>query len=296
MAQFTVSTDSTCDLYHDYIVAHGVELVPHTFVMEKDGKFEERLDAFLEYREYVGFYNEMRAGAYPHTSMLNYEAHYNHFLRLAQNGAKDVVHFTISSGLSPTKDIAARAAAAVKQDFPAFRVLVVDPLTATVGQGALVMLAVRCRDEGKTADETYEYVNSKRLHIQHYIVVNDLNYLKRGGRVSAASAAIGGVLDIKPIVSFDNEGKLFVLDKVRGAKKAVSFIKKKMETEGPDELNYVFVVHTDNEPRAAELADYVRERFHIEPFVSIMGPVIGAHLGPGAFALGYFSKSGRNEF
>ena len=133
-----------------------------------------------------------------------------------------------------------------------------------------------------------------RSHIQHFIVADDLNYLKRGGRISAASTLIGGILDIKPIISFDGAGKLFVLAKVRGAKKAISFIKKKMETEGPDERGLVYIVHTDNSPAAEELAAFVRARFGIEPDVSIMGPIIGSHVGPGAFALGYVSKSGRN--
>lgn len=296
MYRFTLSTDSTCDLYHDFIVENDIKFVPLTFTVEKDGKLDDRLDAFTEYRQYVDFYNELRAGAYSRTSMLNYESHYTHFLKLAREGAEDVVHFTISSGLSPTKTVAAKAAAEVKKEFPKFEVYVVDPLTATVGQGALVRVALKWRNEGKTAQETYSYINTLPLHIQHFIVADDLKYLKRGGRVSAAGAAIGGMLDIKPILSFDDDGKLFVLTKARGQKGAIRFIKSKLEKEGPDEMRYVFIVHTDNEPAANELAAYVREKFDIEPFVSIMGPVIGSHVGPNAFALGYFSKSLRNEF
>ena len=272
MYKFTLSTDSTCDLYHDFIAENEIAFVPLTFTIEKDGKMTDHLDQFTQYSQYVDFYNELRAGGFSRTSMLNYESHYEHFLILAQKGATDVVHFTISSGLSPTKTVAAK------------------------GQGALVRQALKCRNAGKTAQETYDYVNGLRLHIQHFVVADDLKYLRRGGRVSAASAAIGGMLDIKPILSFDNEGKLFVLGKVRGVKKAISFIKAKMEKEGPDELGEVFIVHTDNEPAARELEQYVKDRFHLQPHVSIMGPVIGSHVGPNAFALGYISKSLRNEF
>lgn len=296
MYRFTLSTDSTCDLYHDFIVENGIEFVPLTFTVEKDGVMEDRLDAFTEYSQYVDFFNELRSGAFSRTSMLNYDAHYAHFLKLARAGAEDVVHFTISSGLSPTKTVAEKAAAEVKKSFPLFRVFVVDPLTATAGQGALVRFALKYRNEGKSAQETVDYVNSLRLHIQHFIVADDLNYLKRGGRISSAAAAVGGVLGIKPIISFDKEGKLFVLDKVRGTKKAVSYLKAKLLKEGPDENEFVVVIHTDNEPVADELAEFVRERFHIEPIVTIMGPVIGSHVGPGAFAVGYLSKSERNEF
>ncbi len=295
MNRFTLSTDSTCDLYHDFIVENDIKFVPLTFTMEKDGKMEDHLDNFTEYSQYVDFYNQLRAGGFSRTSMLNYESHYQHFLKMAKEGAEDVVHFTISSGLSPTKTVAAKAAADVKKDYPKFEVYVVDPLTATVGQGALVRIALEWRNAGKTAQETYDYVNSLRLHIQHFVVANDLYYLKRGGRVSGVSAAVGTMLNIKPILTFDCDGKLQVIDKVKGNKKAIAFIKAKMEKEGPDENKYVFIVHTDNEPCAKELEEYVKERFGIQPYVSIMGPVIGSHVGPGAFALGYLSKSLRGE-
>ena len=295
MNRFTLSTDSTCDLYHDFIVENDIKFVPLTFTMEKDGKMEERLDNFTEYGQYVDFYNQLRAGGFSRTSMLNYESHYQHFLKMAEEGAEDVVHFTISSGLSPTKTVAAKAAADVKKDYPKFEVYVVDPLTATVGQGTIVRIALDWRNAGKTAQETYDYVNSLRLHIQHFVVANDLYYLKRGGRVSGVSAAVGTMLNIKPVLTFDCDGKLQVIDKVKGNKKAIAFIKAKMEKEGPDDHNYVFIVHTDNEPCAKELEEYVKERFGIQPFVSIMGPVIGSHVGPGAFALGYLSKSLRGE-
>ena len=295
MYKFTLSTDSTCDLYHDFIVENDIKFVPLTFTMEKDGKMEDHLDNFTEYSQYVDFYNQLRAGGFSRTSMLNYESHYQHFLKMAQEGAEDVVHFTISSGLSPTKTVAAKAAADVKKDYPKFEVYVVDPLTATVGQGALVRISLDWRNAGKTAQETYDYVNSLRLHIQHFVVANDLYYLKRGGRVSGVSAAVGTMLNIKPILTFDSEGKLQVIDKVKGNKKAIAFIKAKMEKEGPDEHKHVFIVHTDNEPCAKELEEYVKERFGIQPYVSIMGPVIGSHVGPGAVALGYLSKSLRGE-
>lgn len=294
--KFTLSTDSTCDLYHDFIVENEIAFVPLTFTVEKDGKMQDRLDAFTDYAQYVAFYDELRAGAFSRTAMLNYEAHYEHFRKLAEEGAEDVVHFTISSGLARTREVAAQAAADVQKEFPAFNVLVVDPLTTTVGCGALVRQALKCRNEGKTAEETWKYCNELRLHIQHFIVADDLQYLKRGGRISAAAAAIGGVLGIKPIISFDKEGKLAVIDKVRGTKKAISFIKDKMEKEGPNDLGYVFVVHTGNEAAAKELEEYVKTRFHIQPFTQIMGPVIGSHVGPGAFALGYITNSERNDF
>lgn len=294
--KFTLSVDSTCDLYHDFVAENDIKFVPLTFTVEKDGKMEERLDAFTCYEQYVDFYNELRAGAFSRTAMLNYESHYEHFRKIAEEGGEDVLHFTISSGLARTREVASQAAADVKKDFPKFNVLIVDPLTTTVGCGALVRLALAYRNEGKGVEETWKYVNDLRLHIQHFIVADDLQYLKKGGRISAAAAAIGGVLGVKPIISFNKEGKLEPIAKVRGTKKAISFIKEKMEKEGPNELQYVFVVHTGNEEAAKELEEYVKERFHIQPYVQIMGPTIGSHVGPGAFALGYITNSERNEF
>ena len=296
MYKFTLSTDSTCDLYQSEYEENDIKHVSLTFTVEKNGKMTDYLDEFSEYGQYVEFYNELRKGAFSKTTMLNYESHYNHFLKLAKEGAEEVVHFTISSGLARTREVAAQAAADVKKDYPKFEVYVCDPLTATVGQGCLVRLALKCRNEGKTAKETYDFVNSQRLHIQHFIVADDLIYLKKGGRISPAVAAIGSVLNVKPILSFNKEGKLEPIAKVRGMKKAISFIKEKMEIEGPNEQKYVFIVHTDNEPAANELAEYVRGRFGIEPHMQIMGPVIGSHVGPGAFALGYITDSERNEF
>ena len=297
MYKFTLSSDSTCDLYHDFVVQNDIKFVSLTFMLEKNGVIEEYLDNFTEYGQYVDFYNRLRDGWMPKTSKLNYEAHYEHFLKLAKEGAEDVVHFTISSGLANTWENAEQAAADVKKDYPNFTLYLVDPLTATVGQGCLVRMALKCRNEGKTAKETQEFCKSLRLHIQHFVVADDLQFLKRGGRISAAAAMFGGMLSIKPIISFNKEGKLEPIAKVKGTRKAVSFIKEKLEKERPDpEFNYVFVVHTDNEPMANELAEYVREKFGIEPFVQIMGPVIGSHVGPGAFALGYISKSERNDF
>ncbi len=295
MAKFTLSTDSTCDLYHDFVVEHDIKLAPLTFTVEKNGVMTDYLDEFTQYSQYVDFYNELRGGAFSKTSMLNYESHLSHFMRLAKEGAEDVVHFTISSGLARTHEVAAEAAAEVKKQYPKFQVYVVDPLSATVGQGMLVRLALKCRDEGKTAQETVDYVNSLRLNLQHYIVADDLNYLKRGGRISPAVAAIGGVLNIKPIISFNKEGKLDSIAKVRGVKKAISFIEEKAKIDPPSDLHFVCVVHTGNEPCANELRDFVVQQFGYEPFMQIMGPVIGSHVGPNAFALAYISNSQRNE-
>ena len=296
MRKFIVSTDSTCDLYADYIRAQDVRFVSLTYIMEKDGEFTEGLDAFTEYAQYVDFYARLREGWFSRTSMLNYESHYAHFKKMAEEGAKDVLHFTISSGLSPTVTVANKAAEDVRKDFPDFHLLAVDSLTATIGQGALVREAVRLRDEGKTVEEAYDAVRNLTMHLQYSIIANDLYYLKKGGRVSTVAAVAGSLLQVKPVLSFTRDGKLTVVEKCRGMKKAFAYTMEKTEKFPPLEENrLMWIVHTDAEKEANELARLVEERWNFRPDVTIMGPVIGSHVGPGAVAMLWKSEEDRND-
>lgn len=295
MALFAVSTDSTSDLKKDYVDEKGIWFVPLTFTMEKDGVIEEGVDNFTCEEEYVAFYEKVSAGYFPRTAKLNYEAHIEHFTKMAEAGVKDVVHFTISSGLANTITITEQAAKDVKAKYPDFNVYAVDPLTATVGQGALVMLAAECRDKGMTAAEAYDYVMERRLHVQHCIIPNDLFYLKKGGRVSAASAAFGTMLNIKPMLTFDSDGKLKVIEKCKGMKKAFMRIIEQMAKAPVDEHKMIFVVHTNNYKGAEELATLIEEKTGVQPVVTIMGPVIGSHVGPGSVSCGWLSVNTREE-
>lgn len=295
MKLFDVSSDSTCDLYKETREARDVWFAPLTFNLEKDGKQEEYLDEFSSYGEYVEFYNKVRGGAFPRTAMLNYDAHYNHFVKMAKAGVKDVLHFSISSGLARTVTVAKEAAEAVKKDYPEFNLYSVDPLTATIGQGILAELACDMRDEGKTAQETYEYLMDVRLRIQHCIIPDDLFYLKKGGRVSAVSAVFGTALNIKPMIVFDSEGKLKVVDKCRGMKKAFQRVLSDMEKAPLDEKKIAVVVHTDNEAGAKELAALIENQTGVKPKIVIMGPVIGTHVGPGSVSCGWISTLTRKE-
>lgn len=296
MHLFDVSSDSTCDLYKDYVEARNIWFAPLTFNLEKDGKQEEYLDNFSRYEEYAEFYKKVRAGAFPRTAMLNYEAHLEHFTKMARAGVKDVLHFSISSGLARTTSVAKEAAAEVKKDYPEFNVFSVDPLSATIGQGILVSVAADMRDEGKTAQDTYDYLLQLREKLQHCIVPNDLFYLKKGGRVSGASAVVGTMLNIKPMLTFDSDGKLATLEKCRGMKKAFAVILSQIEKSGIDKtLNKIVVVHTDSEELAEELANLIEEKFSIRPEISIMGPTIGTHVGPGSVSCGWISTVTRRE-
>ncbi len=295
MALFEVSSDSTCDLKKEYREKRNIWFAPLTFNMEKDGKLEEGLDNFSTEEEYVAFYEKVSDGYFPRTTKLNYQAHIDHFTKMAEAGVKEVVHFTISSGLANTITITTQAAADVKAKYPDFTVYAVDPLTATIGQGILVSLAADCRDKGMTAADTYEYVTGVRQHIQHCIIPNDLFYLKKGGRVSGASAAIGTVLNIKPMLMFDEEGKLKTVEKCKGMKKAYARVIDCMNAAPMDELKKAVVVHTNNPKGAEELANLIEAKTGVKPMVTIMGPVIGSHVGPGSVSCGWISVKTRKE-
>lgn len=296
MKLFDVSSDSTCDLYKEYVEARGIWFAPLTFNMEKDGKQEEYLDNFSCYDEYVNFFKKVREGAFPRTAMLNYEAHLEHFTKMAEAGVKDVLHFSISSGLARTVSVAKEAAEEVKKQYPDFNLLSVDPLSATVGQGMLVSVAADWRDAGRTAQETYDYLMDLRNRMQYCIIPNDLFYLKKGGRVSGATAVVGTMLNIKPMLTFDSDGKLATIEKCRGMKKAFAYTLSQLEKAPLDEgLNKVVVVHTDSEALAVELADMIEERFGVRPEVVIMGPTIGAHVGPGSVSCAWASTVTRKE-
>ncbi len=295
MALFDVSTDSTSDLKKGYREERNIWFVSLNFNMEKDGNLEEGLDDFQTEEEYVAFYEKVSAGYFPRTTKLNYEAHVQHFTKMAEAGVKDVVHFTISSGLANTITITTQAAADVKAKYPDFNVYAVDPLTATIGQGILVALAADCRDKGMTAADTYEYIMGMRQRIQHCIIPSDLFYLKKGGRVSGASAAIGTMLNIKPMLMFDEEGKLKTVEKCKGMKKAFARVIDCMNAAPVNDLGIAVVVHTNNYKGAEELASLIESRTGVKPQITIMGPVIGSHVGPGSVSCGWISNKTREE-
>lgn len=293
---FVISSDSTCDLYRDYVRAHDIRIVPLHYTMEEGGVLHEGVDDFAEYGQYIDFYRRLRAGGFSRTSMLTYDAHCAHFEQLIEGGAREIVHVSLSGGLSPTANVAAQAARDVSAKHPGCRIYPVDSLAATIAQGALVREAVRLRAEGKDAAQTAEAIREIPLHLQYAIIANDLYYLKRGGRVSAIAAAAGTVLKIKPVLTFTREGKLTVLEKCKGMKKAFSRALERMEKLPPVEAGRIIrIVHTDAEEQAEELADLVEARWGTRPEISVMGPVIGSHVGPGSVSMIWRTAQERDD-
>lgn len=294
MKKFEVSTDSTCDLYAQEIKDMGLYFVPLHYTVEVNGKLNEYLDNFTEYSQYVEYYNLLRKGNIAKTSMNNLNTHIEHFMNMAKNGVKNAIHFTISYALSPTVDVANQAVKVVKETYPDFNCVCIECHTTTIGQGMLVRMAVKMRDEGKELAEVAEYLNSVKNKIQHFVVVDDLMYLRRGGRVGSANAIIGSALKIKPILIFTKEGKLESYRKEMGFKKAVkSIVDEFSKYTLNKDYDVVNIVHTDNLEAAQSLASALQEKYGVKTRIQIMGPIIGAHVGPNAVAYGFVSNEDR---
>ena len=293
MTKFAISTDSNCDLYADEIKCLGVYVGHLSYTIEKNKQIEEYEDRFTQPEQYVDFYNELRNGGVARTSILSLQAHIDLFTQMAKDGIKTALHIAQSAGLSPTIDNANRAIELVKETYPDIDYKAIESSTTTCAEGMLVKLACRLRNEGKSRDEVLEIIEQEKMHIQHFVIVDDLMYLKRGGRVSGASAAIGTILSIKPIIEFTKQGKLEVIRKEKGMKKALKSVVEEFPKYGKSEYFDCVIVHTDNMTLALTLQNMIQEAHGITPEIRIMGPVIGAHVGPGAVAFAFISNSER---
>ena len=293
MKNFGISTDSNCDLYAEEIKKLQIYVGHLSYTIEKGKETEEYTDNFTDYKQYVDFYAELRNGGVARTSILSLQAHIDLFTKMAEDGVKVALHIAQSVGLSPTIDNANKAIEIVKEKYPDIDYKAIESNTTTVAEGMLVKLACKLREEGKSRDEVLEIIENEKMHLQHFVLVDDLMYLKRGGRISGPSAAIGTILSIKPIIEFTKQGKLEVVKKEKGTKKALKSIVEEFPKYGKSKYFDCVIVHTDNEPLANTLYNMLFETYGIKPEIRIMGPVIGAHVGPGAVAYAFISNSER---
>lgn len=282
---FCITTDSGADLPLSYCQTHDITVLPLAFTIEGQtyhgsGAMDDKV-----------FYDKLRAGALPTTSAANPEDTAALFRTFAGQG-KDLLHVAFSSGLSSTSDAAQIAAQMVMEEYPQRKIIVVDSLCASMGQGFLVHQAVKLRDAGETLEDTARKVSDLRLNVVHNFTVDDLGHLHRGGRVSKATAVVGSLMGIKPILHVDDEGHLTSVGKVRGRKASIQALADRMEEQmkGFDNPE-VFISHGDCPEDAQALADMVRTRFGIDTImIGYIGPVIGTHSGPGTLALFFFGS------
>ena len=206
---------------------------------------------------------------------------------------EDALVLSFSSGLSGTYQNVRLAAEDYSEMFPDRKIIVVDTLCASMGQGLLVHYAVKLKKEGKSMEEVAEWVESNKLSIVHKFTIDDLFFLKRGGRISATSAVMGAALGIKPMLHMADDGKLYVVSKVRGRKAAIEGLADSLENNAIDIKNQdaVYIVHGDCEADAKTLADIVKKRYGVKNFViNCLDPVIVSHSGPGTLAIFYLGK------
>lgn len=282
MNTYVIMTDINADLPEEYIREHGLEVLSLSYMI--DGETYDRNHP-LEVGE---FYKRMRNGSMPTTSQVNPDQAKKAFTACLKQG-KDVLYIAFSSALSGTYNSGRIAAEEIKEEglFPDLKLVVLDSLSASLGQGLLVHKAVQLKEAGKSLEETVSWVEENKLNLCHIFTVDDLFHLHRGGRVSKATAVLGTMINIKPILHVDEEGRLTPIGKVRGRRKSLSALADRMGEqikgfENPE----VFISHGDCLEDAEYVEKLVRERFGVENFViNHVGPTIGAHSGPGTMAL-----------
>ena len=280
---YQIITDSSCDLPQELADAYGLIVLPLSVTV--DGVTYKN---YLDGRE-IGFhtlYEKYRSGSKTSTCADNPDAFIDVLEPCLKEG-KDVFYIGFSSGLSATYQSGCIAAAELREKYPERKIMTIDSLCASLGQGLFVHYAVQKQREGATMEELAAYLEELRPHLCHWFTVDDLMYLKRGGRISASTALLGTALQIKPVMHTDNDGKLANVSKARGRKASIRALVDRMEQTAIDPSSQtVFICHGDCIEDAEYAAGLIRERFGIQDIViNYTGPVIGAHSGPGTLAI-----------
>ena len=277
---YQIITDSGCDFTKEKYEALGLIAAPLT-VNFRGETYPDRNDDSLR-----DMYADLRTGEVATTSAVNPEQWQEIMEPLLEKG-EDILVLAFSSGLSTTYQSASIAAQELRERYPERTISVVDSLCASLGQGLLAYYACKKRDEGLSLGELEQWLLDNRLHLCHWFTVDDLMYLKRGGRVSAATAIMGTMLNIKPVLHVDNEGHLINVSKARGRKASLDALVKKVgETATDPASQTMFISHSDCEADARYVADQIQAKYGAKEIIlNYIGPVIGAHTGPGCVAL-----------
>ena len=283
MRDYVIMTDSCCDLTDQMARDLELEVLPLTMHMDGQDYPNDLAGTAISNQE---FYKRIRAGKIATTSAVNVGQFQDAMRRVLESG-RDIVCVCFSSALSTTYQSAVIAAEDLRTEFPEAEIHVVDSLSASLGQGLLLYLAVEQKRGGLTAAELAKWVEDNRLTVCHWFTVDDLNFLKRGGRVSATTALLGTMLSIKPIMHTSDEGKLVPVSKARGRKAAIAALLDKIEALGiHPEKQTMFICHADCEEDAKAVAQTIQDRFGTPTVhINYIGPVIGSHTGPNTMGI-----------
>ncbi len=284
MATYKIITDSCCDFTKAQYAQLDLTYVPLTLFYKG-----ETCASFTENNELKDFYDGIRAGEMPTTSAANPD-NWSRVMEQVLREGKDILCITFTSAMSTTYQSAVIAAEELREKYPEREIRVVDSLCAALGQGLLTWYACKKRDEGMSLNELTAWVEENKLRLCHWVTIDDLNHLKRGGRVSATTAFVGTMIGIKPIIRVDDEGRLETCSKIRGRKAAIEYLAERLDAHITD-CETVFIAHGDCPEDAKKLEELIRQkRPEIKNIVTgYVGGVIGAHTGPGvlvAFFLG----------
>lgn len=282
MRDYVIFTDSACDIKPELLAEWGVSYRCLTFRFDGDEKEYSNDDMSVK-----EFYDKMRAGGVAKTAAVTPEAFAKMFEEEALKLGKDVLYIGFSSGLSTTYNSGRIAALELKEKYPEAKIIAVDTLAASAGEGLMLYLTLQEKKKGATIEEAEAFVRDLIGRMGIWFTVDDLVYLKRGGRVSPTAAFVGNLLGIKPVLYMDNEGHLIPVSKVRGRRTSIVAMADKYTEKAVDKENgTVFISHGDCLADAQQLADILKERHGVEvKIITDVGPVIGAHSGPGTVAL-----------
>lgn len=287
MRKIKIITDSSCDL--SYEIINSLDIGYLGLECELEGKkIVEDCGQSFSYRE---FYKKLRNGAMPRTSQvspINFSKEFEKWI----GKDYDILYIGFSSALSGTCNSALIAREEILEIYPESKIIIIDTKAATSGQGLLVYIASRLKEEGKSIDEIAQYIEDEKRNVYHFFTVKDLKYLERGGRISTTSAILGKVLNINPILTVTEEGTLEFLEMVRGEKKVLRELVKKIEKniDGVD-IDTIFVSHADNDEAVKYLCKVIKEKFNVKDIIiNYMGLVIGSHTGYGAVGVFFIGK------
>ena len=280
MREFVITVNSTVDLPREWVEERNVPVIPLKYTI--DGQTYTDMYG-LSGKE---FFEKLREGKMSVTSQVNPDEAKEAFEPFLKEG-KDILHLGFSSGLSGTYNSMRIAGEELSEEYPEAKVIVIDSLCACLGEGLLLYKALQLKEAGKSIDEVALWVEENKLHICHNVTVDDLNHLHRGGRVSKATAVLGTMVQIKPIIHMDNEGKLQVIAKERGRKKSLNkIVDMAVEQSKGWENDMVMITHGDCIEDAEYVAGLVREKMGVSQIlINNIGTVIGSHTGPGVVAV-----------
>ena len=286
MANFEIFTDSSCDLPKAVIEQFDLK------VMQLEVIIDDKPPVLNKDIEAKAFYQQLRDGANAKTAAMT-PGYFAENAKESLEAGKDILYLGFTSGLSVTYNNGAMMVEELQEKYPERKILSVDTLCASVGEGLLVHYAALQREAGASMEEIYDGVMAMKDKIHHQVTVDDLFFLKRGGRISAATAIAGSMLSVKPMIHVTAEGKLDTIGKIRGRKSAMKELVAKMKANADvDTWNYVFISHGDCEDDVKKVKEMVEEAYpQAKVILSDVGPVIGAHTGPGVIALCYLGKT-----